>query len=98
MNRIIGNVIIVDSAMGNSFILNSANIPVHLTKLSVNAFTITAASGGYYEMRLSETDTTSVVVVITASNSLLSFSGTPQQFNNLKVTSLINGTGFIYLA
>ena len=37
-NRLVGNTIIIDSGMGNNFILTSANQIVNLVNIKVNAF------------------------------------------------------------
>src|SRR3990167_2880344 len=39
-NRINGNVIVIDSAMGNRFALTSANMSMQMSKLMVNAIAV----------------------------------------------------------
>ena len=99
-NRIVDNTIIVDSAMGNSFILNSANRPVH-----IDEFKITSIS-------LWSTDTTGIVqlsaistadIIVKLQNpfhvpSTISQNFGVQRFTNLKVPTLTAGTAFIQLA
>lgn len=107
-NRIAGNTIIVDSAMGNAFILTSANIPIHISKLHVNsvAFWSSDTSG---RCIISEADTTNHVVSLgwmsngasvtgfQAATQSTSF-GNMQPFENLKIPTLTSGTAWIYLA
>lgn len=40
MNRIAGNIIIIDSAMGNQLALTSANLSIQISKLMVNAIAV----------------------------------------------------------
>lgn len=110
MNRIVGNVVIIDSAMGNALILTSANQALNLTEFRVNAFaflcvdstsTITISGPNTSDIMYTER----LILMGTHSNNgtvaqqflRMSF-GTPQSFFNLKVPTLTNGTGFIYLA
>ena len=107
-NRINGNVIIVDSAMGNAVLLTSANQAINIDELSVSAF-------GFWAV-----DTTSAILLTEANTALdivflqgyfVNGAGTstnprmittsfanPVKFGNLKVPTLTAGTGFIYLA
>lgn len=106
-NRVIGNVIIIDSAMGNAFVLNSANMPVHITKFHVNsiAFWSSDTTG---RLVLSEIDTTNHLVSMgwTGNGTSIGFNGATQftsfgdnqMFENLKVPTLTAGTAWIYLA
>ena len=96
MNRIVGNVVIVDSAMGNSLLLTSANQPVDLNYYSVGAIYVIPSSGGAFSMRLSEANTQDVVVVVDSNNMAINFS-VAQRFNALKIPLIANATGFIYL-
>lgn len=43
MNRLVGNVMIIDSAMGNSLALTSANQSIQLSKLHINAIAVYVA-------------------------------------------------------
>lgn len=97
MNRLVGNVIIVDSAMGNTSVLNSANNLLNIRKYSVNSVAFTRVGATIGGMSLSVADTTNVVVVVDSNNALVHFSQ-PQVFDDLKVPTLVGGTGFIYLA
>lgn len=105
-NRIAGNTIIVDSAMGNAFILTSANMPVHLGKLHVNqvAFWSSDTTG---LMQISETDTSSIIcklgwmangtgTSLQAATLATSF-GKEQCWEFLKIPTLTAGTAWIYL-
>lgn len=105
-NRIVGSVIIVDSAMGNNFILNSANQPVQIQKLKVNciAFWSSDTTGA---LQITETNTTNVVCQFTwiANGTGAGFQGgtqttsfgNPQPFENFKVPVITAGTAWIYL-
>ncbi len=104
MNRIAGNVIIVDSAMGNAFILNSANMSNQIQKLKVNsiAFWSSDTTG---RLQMSEADTSNIVVSMGWVNGGSGFQGATQTtsfgnsqpFENLKVPTLTAGTAWIYL-
>ena len=108
-NRIlvgIGNVIIVDSAMGNSVLLTSANMAINMSNLNINAI-------GFYSI-----DTTGIMILSAVNTTDIVFrSGwnvngaggvyqamqwfpfnKPMKWENLKVPTLTSGTGFIYLA
>lgn len=107
-NRIVGNVIIVDSAMGNVVLLTSANQAVNLDELSVSAF-------GFWSVDttsaiiLTEANTATDLVYIqgyfvngagTSTNPRMTFSSfaKPVKIGNLKAPTVTAGTGFIYLA
>ncbi len=109
MNRQVGNVIIIDSAMGNAFILTSANQAMQLTNYHANAVVFWSA------------DTTSRLIISGAdtTNHLVSFSwlsmgsvgasfitipatqstqfGQKQTVADLKIPTLTAGTAWIYL-
>lgn len=108
-NRLIGNVIIIDSAMGNAFILNSANQPMQLTNIHANAVVFWS----------SDTTGRLIISAIDTTNHLASFSwlsmgsngsafitipatqstqfGQKQNLSELKVPVLTAGTAWIYL-
>lgn len=88
-NRIVGNVIIVDSAMGNSPIFGAGT--GNYTGYKVNAVRISSAG----LINLTETNTADIVAVADAGLTLLHFSS-PQYFGQLKVPTL-TGTAWIYL-
>ena len=91
-NRVVQNVIIVDSAMGNSTILEGADyrsIWVNAIKLSM---TDTSAS-----LLLTDVDTSNVLVQLDKNEPLIHFAN-PQSFNLLKAPVVTNGTAWIYLA
>lgn len=109
-NRINGNVIIVDSAMGNNFVLTSANLVLNLDEFKVGAVSFfmlnTSAS-----VILTQADT-SLDVIYTAnlmpygvglgSTVLISNPQTIQfpggfRASNLKVPTLTAGTAYLYL-
>lgn len=105
-NRVAGNTIIVDSAMGNAFILTSANMPVHIAKMKVNsiAFWSSDTTG---RCIVTELDTTNCIVSFgwmangagagfNSATQSTSF-GDYQPFENLKIPTLTAGTAWIYL-
>jgi len=98
VNRIVGNVIIVDSAMGNAFILTSANQPI-INDFHVNGIMFSPTTAGGHVLRFTGLDTTNTVLYIDSNNLLagVAFS-TPQELSNLKVPVISNGTAWIYLA
>lgn len=106
-NRIAGSVIIVDSAMGNAFILASANMPVHISKLHVNsiAFWSSDTTG---RCIITEIDTTNCIASFSwmasgtgngfqAATQSTSF-GNMQPLENIKIPVLTAGTAWVYLA
>lgn len=106
MNRIVDNVVIIDSAMGNSLILTSAGQAVNISHFYVNAFAF-LVTDTLSLIRISTSDTTNTIYqegFITGAGAsggsdLFKFRpfGTPQRFDTLKVPQLTTGTGFIYL-
>lgn len=105
-NRIAGSVVIVDSAMGNALILNSANSPMQILKMKVNsiAFWSSDTTG---RCIITEIDTTNCIASfswfangtgggIQAATQTTSF-GNSQPFENLKIPTLTAGTAWIYL-
>lgn len=100
-NRIADNVIIIDSAMGNSFILDSGGRVVHLDRMAVNAFAFYAGDTTS-TISISAVDTTNTIYseAFLGAGERFKFRafGKPQMFADLKVPVLTNGTGFIYLA
>ena len=107
MNRIVGNVLIVDSAMGNSLVLNSANRIVNIDVFSVSAIRF-IANNTTGVLILTEADTSLDVVFRSAvytqgagtgtvSPDMLTFAS-PVKLGNLKAPTVTAGTGFIYLA
>lgn len=105
-NRIAGSVVIVDSAMGNAFILTSANMPVQITKMKVNSISFWS-SDTTGAMQVSESNTTNVICQFTwivngagtgfqAATQSTSF-GNAQPFEGLKIPTLTAGTAWIYL-
>ena len=89
-NRIVGNVIIVDSAMGNALLFQPGTGNFNTYKINA----IRVSSGGI--LSLTETNTADVVALVDAGLPLLHFSQ-PQNFGQLKVPTL-TGTAWIYLA
>jgi len=96
MNRIVGNVIIIDSAMGNALILTSANQAVNIDTFFVNAIALAQADTSA-SVTLSESNTSNVVVKLDRNLTNIPFAS-PQRFSQLKVPTLTAGTAFIYLA
>ena len=106
MNRIVGNVLIVDSAMGNALILTSANQPVDYRFYHANevAFWSSDTTG---RLIISSVDTTNHLVSMgwTANGSGAGFSaatqhtsfGQKQTLADLKIPTLTAGTAWIYL-
>ena len=111
-NRIVGNTIIVDSGMGNSFILTSANQAINITNFRVNAIGFRAINTTSTISISAGLDTTNVIYfqgylqggsggqISVLADKLFDIThfGTPQQFDTLKVPILTAGTAYIYLA
>ena len=107
-NRIVGNVIIIDSAMGNVLALTSANRSIQISKLMVNAIAVyqTDTTGS---ISLTGADTTNSVFrsdwlgltadsmgkVFVNNPSWFSF-GQAQPFENFKAPIVTAGTVFLY--
>lgn len=104
MNRLVGNVIIIDSAMGNALILTSANQAMQLTNFHANAvmFWSSDTTG---RMIISSADTTNHLVSLGWVNGGAGFSpatqstqfGQKQTIADLKIPTLTAGTAWIYL-
>lgn len=99
-NRIEGNTIIVDSAMGNSFLLTSATTIININKLKIStiAFWSSDTTGAF---RLSGTNTTNCFVHLTNPNNNATTVGAViggVNFTDVKVPTLTAGTAFLYLA
>lgn len=107
-NRIIGNVIIIDSAMGNNLALTSANLSIQINKLMVNAIAV-------YQMNttgsimLTGADTSTALfrsdwLALTSDSMGLSYINNPswfsfgqaQPFENIKAPIVTAGTVFLY--
>lgn len=111
MNRLAGNVVIIDSAMGNVIALTSANMPVHISQLYVNAIAIwqTGTTGAVLLTGASTaTDiffksdwvslTSDTAGKLFAQNPSWFTFGQPQKVENLKAPVVTGGTAFLYLA
>ena len=109
-NRINGNIIIVDSAMGNNFILTSANLVRNLTETKIGAISFFSLSTlGNIIITNANTSLDVVFNCNYISIGALSNSGTvvtnPQQVtfpgglrtSDLKVPTLAAGTAYLYL-
>lgn len=104
MNRIVGNVLIVDSAMGNAFILTSANQPVHFSNFMVNqvSFWSSDTTG---RCIITSADTTNHVISFGWVNGGSGFApatqttsfGQKQLLETLKIPTLTAGTAWFYL-
>ena len=107
-NRFVGNVVIVDSAAGNTLIMStiSGGAPVHFTKFHVNSvmFWSSDTTG---RCQISGTDTTNVIMSF---GWLVNGAGTgfapatqstqfgqQQPFEEIKVPTLVVGTAWFYL-
>ena len=111
MNRISQNVIIVDSAMGNAIALTSANMPIQVTKLSINAIAVwqTGTTGA---ILLTGANTAQDIVFkqdwisLSSDTAGKSFDtnpkwfpfSQPQRIETLKAPVVTAGTVFLYLA
>ena len=97
-NRLRGNVIILDSAMGNAYVLNSAAVVVDKQwAIQSIAFWSTGTDG---VIRFSHEDTTDVIVVLENPNQFDATVGIylgGVRLDELKVPTLTAGTAFIYL-
>lgn len=100
MNRIAGNVLIVDSAMGNAFVLNSSN-SFNLNKFSVNAIAFWAVdTSGAFLMTGANTATDLIFKhdgTTAALNPRWYNFGAPQRMTDMKVPVVTSGTAFLYL-
>lgn len=105
-NRIVGNVIIIDSAMGNSFVLTSANQAVNLDNLQINAIAFLSVNT---TSTITLTGANTATDIIYSCGYLAGYSAvlnnanplhfsTPQLAKDIKVPVLTAGTGFLYLA
>lgn len=106
MNRIAGNIVIIDSAMGNNLVLTSANQAILIDNLMANAisFIATDTTGN---ITLTGSNTAQDLVYVldflsggggsTTAPNPIHFSA-PQRIGNLKVPRLTAGTALIYLA
>ena len=99
-NRIAGNVVIIDSAMGNSLVLASASTAVQIQNLYANtiAFWSIDTTG---VMRLSLTDTTNCILQLTNPNNNPATVGAfigKTRLNDLKIPTLTAGTAWVFLA
>lgn len=108
-NRIIGNLIIIDSAMGNALALTSANMSIQMAKIMVNAIAVyqTDTTGS---ISLTSADTSAGAVFRSDWQSLTSDSmgkiffnnpawysfGDPQPFENIKAPIVTAGTVYLY--
>lgn len=110
-NRVNGNVIIVDSAMGNAFILTSANMVRNLTQFDIQAISFFASDTSAV-VRITSTNTSLDVIYNSNILSIGILSNNGAVWNNphqhifpcgfrtgdLKVPTLTAGTAYIYLA
>lgn len=97
-NRLVSNVIIIDSAAGNTPIIQTISNSVGMiTKFHINAvmFYGNDTTGS---LQLSTTDTTNIIMRLGGSNVSSTQFGRDQQLEDLKVPSLVAGTAWIYLS
>lgn len=113
MNRINGNVIIVDSAMGNNFMLTSANLVRNLDEYKIQAISFFSLNT-LGSVVITQADTSTDVIfnsnvvlsgILTAlTNAVLQVNPVQVIFplgfraSDLKVPTLAAGTAYIYLA
>lgn len=113
MNRINGNVIIIDSAMGNVLALTSANQVIHQRTIWVNAISVYAADTST-SILLTGTNTAGDILfkfdfkptsVTTGGGVLPPFNNpswhpfsNPQPFDNFKAPVITAGTAVLYIA
>lgn len=108
-NRILGNVIIIDSAMGNRLALTSANMSIQLNKIMVNAIAVyqmdttgsiaitgnDTLNGILFRSDWLGLTSDSMGKVFVNNPSWFSF-GQPQLFENIKAPTVTAGTAFLY--
>ena len=112
-NRMVGNCIIVDSAMGNAFILNSADLVLNLDELKIQTISFFMLNTlGSVVLTEANTDTSVIFnsnaivtgILTAATNAVIQFNPVSVNFplgfrtGNLKVPTLTAGTAYIYLA
>ena len=96
-NRLVSNVIIVDSAAGNTPIVSSiSNSAGQMTKFHVNAvmFFGNDTTG---RLQMTSADTTNVIIQLGGIFASSTQFGQQQQLEDLKVPTLTNGTAWVYL-
>lgn len=111
MNRIHGNVIIIDSAMGNVLALTSANQSMQLSNIQVNAFAVYATNSSTSILLTGANTATDIyfkhhyVALMASDTSNLVLSGNPswyafgkpQYITDLKAPIVTAGTVLLYL-
>jgi hypothetical protein len=105
-NRLAGNVIIVDSAAGNTFIVNTiSNSTGQMSKFKVNSISFWSGdTSGVGRMILTETNTDNHIVSFgflgtpTGHATQSTSFGNSQPLESLKMPVLVSGTAWIYLA
>ena len=113
MNRLNGNVIIVDSGMGNAFVLTSANQVIHLDDFKIQTisfFSLNTLGSVIFTQANTSTDvvfSSNFVlsgILTAATNAILQTNPVSITFplglrtSELKVPTLTAGTAYIYLA
>jgi hypothetical protein len=113
MNRLVGNVVIVDSGMGNAFVLTSANQVIHLDDFKIQTISFFMSSTlGSLKLTQANTLTDEVFtsnaivtgIVTAATNVFVQLNPVSVTFplgfraSDLKVPTLTAGTAYIYLA
>lgn len=97
-NRIEGNTIIIDSAMGNAFVLTSASSIINITDLKIGTV-LFWSSDTTGVLRLSGTNTTNCIMHLTNPNNNATPVGAHlggSYFKDMKVPTLTAGTAFLY--
>ena len=99
-NRLVNNVVIVDSAMGNAFVLTSAGQVVSITEMKVAtiAFWSSDTTGN---LILSSATTTDAIIRLTNPNddatTVIALLG-GVYFKDMKVPAITAGTAWLYLS
>ena len=103
MNRISGNLIIIDSAMGNAFALFSGGTIINTSKQMVNAFAVLSSGSGGNILLTGLNTADDVIFKYDAGGSLLSESNPKwysfaqaQPIDNLKAPVVTAGTVLLY--
>ena len=113
MNRILGNVIIIDSAMGNALILTSANQAIHLDDFKIQTISF-FMSNTLGSLVLTQANTATDIVfnsnvivsgiLTAATNAILQTNPVSVNFplgwraSDLKAPTVTAGTAYLYLA
>ena len=96
-NRLISNVLIVDSAAGNATIISTiSNSASQITKFHVNAVMF-FGNNTTGLLEVATADTTGIIMKLGGAFVSSTQFGTKQQLEDLKVVTLTAGTAYFYL-